>query len=153
MMVCVTKLTGRDFVLFFSKCGRSHLSLLFMCLFPCECLNLYCLKAFLYTIRYYCMVCVCLSVSEPAKHVPVCFCSLLLKGCLDFGFNYLKNLFLSFFPSYNYLLYFFYSLLSARTLIKHTLSAWKTLNSLLFLLPNDRRATIFTILHLVSAIV
>lgn len=116
-----------------SKCGGSHLSLLFMCLFPCECLNLYCLKAFLYTIRYYCMVCVCLSVSEPAKHVPVCFCSLLLKGSLDFGFIYLKNLFLSFFPSYNYLLCFFYSLLSARTLIKHTLSAWKTLNSLLFI--------------------
>lgn len=35
-------------------------------------------------------------VSEPAKHVPVCFFSLLLKGCLDFGFIYLKNLFLSF---------------------------------------------------------
>lgn len=95
--VCVTKLTGRDFVLFLSKCGGSQLSLLSVCvLFSCECVSLYCLKAFLYTIRYYCMVCVCLSVSEPTKHVPVCF-SLLLKGSLDFGFIYLKNLFLSFF--------------------------------------------------------
>lgn len=87
----VSKLTGRDFVLFLSKCGGSQLSLLSVCvLFPCECVSLYCLKAFLYTIRYYCMVCVCLSVSEPTKHVPVCF-SLLLKGNLDFGFIYLKK--------------------------------------------------------------
>lgn len=77
---------------------------------------------------------VCMFVCEwTCKTRSRLFFSLLLKGSLDFGFIYLKNLFLSFFPSYNYLLCFFYSLLSARTLIKHTLSAWKTLNSLLFI--------------------
>lgn len=75
-------------------------------------------------------VCLCLYVSEPAKHVPVCF-SLLLKGYLDFGFIYLKNLFLSF--SLLTIIYcVFFSLLSARTLIKHTLSALKTLNSIVY---------------------
>lgn len=74
MMVCVTKLTGRDFVCFHLWMGWiSTITAICVCLFPCECVSLYCLKAFLYTIRYYWMVCVCLSVSEPTKHVPVCF--------------------------------------------------------------------------------
>lgn len=57
---------------------------------------------------------VCMSVSEPAKHVPV---SLLLNGCLDFGFIYLKNCFYRF-PFLQVLpIVCVFLLLSARTLI------------------------------------
>lgn len=103
-------------------------------LFPCECVSLYCLKAFLYTIRYYCMVCVCeyvcLLVNLQNTFPFVFFSS--PKGLSGFRFHLFKKFVSIVFPSYNYLLCFF-SLLSARTLIKHTLSALKTLNSLLFI--------------------
>lgn len=123
--------------IFFSECGGSQLSLLSVYLFPCECVSLYCLKAFLYTIRYfYCMVYVCLLCEWTCKTRSRLFYSFLLKGCLDFGFIYLKNLFLSF--SLLTIIYCFYFI--TRTSIKHTLSALRTLNTIVYY-PNDRRAT------------
>lgn len=111
-------------------------------LFPCECVSLYCLKAFLYTIRYYCMVCVCLSVSETSKHVPVCFFS-SPKGLSGFRFHLFKKFVSIVFPLLTIIYCVFFSLLSARTLIKHTLSAWKTLNSLLFITQWSSRHHLF----------
>lgn len=132
MMVCVTKLTGRDFVLFsLWKWWISTITAICVFYFLVS-VWVYIVWRHFFTrsaITVWCVY-VCLWVYLQ-NTFPFVF-SLLLKGCLDFGFIYLKNLFLSFFPSYNYLLCFF-SLLSARTLIKHTLSAWKTLNSLLFI--------------------
>lgn len=116
---------------FFSGCSGSQLSLLCVCfisLWVCEFILFEGISLHDPLLLY--GVCLCLYVSEPAKHVPVCF-SLLLKGYLDFGFIYLKNLFLSF--SLLTIIYcVFFSLLSARTLIKHTLSALKTLNSIVY---------------------
>lgn len=127
---CVTKLTGRDFV--FRSLNVVDLNYhCYLCAYfllsVCEFILFEGISLHNPLLLY--GVCVCLCVSEPAKHVPVWFS--LLKGCLNFGFIYLKNLFLSF--SLLTIIYCFTSLLSARTLIKHTLSALRTLNSLLFI--------------------
>lgn len=106
----VTKLTGRDFVLFFfSECGGSQLSLLSVYLFPCECVSLYCLKAFLYTIRYfYCMVYVCLLCEWTCKTRSRLFFSFSPKGLFGFRFHLFKKFVSIVFPSYNYLLFLFH---------------------------------------------
>lgn len=80
--------------------------------------------------------CVCLLCEWTCKTRSRLFYSFLLKGCLDFGFIYLKNLFLSF--SLLTIIYCFYFI--TRTSIKHTLSALRTLNTIVYY-PNDRRAT------------
>lgn len=105
----VTKLTGRDFVLFFSECGGSQLSLLSVYLFPCECVSLYCLKAFLYTIRYfYCMVYVCLLCEWTCKTRSRLFFFFSPKGLFGFRFHLFKKFVSIVFPSYNYLLFLFH---------------------------------------------
>lgn len=94
--VCVTKLTGRDSVFLFSLNVVDLNYHCYVCvLFPCECEFILFEGISLHDPLLLYGVCLCLYVSELAKHVPVCF-SLLLKGYLDFGFIYLKNLFLSF---------------------------------------------------------
>lgn len=93
---------------FFSECGGSQLSLLSVYLFPCECVSLYCLKAFLYTIRYfYCMVCVSIMWVNLQNTFPfVLFFS--PKGLFGFRFHLFKKFVSIVFPSYNYLLFLFH---------------------------------------------
>lgn len=127
--VCVAKLTGRDLVFFFSESGGSQLFVCIISLWVCEFILFE--GIFLYTIRYYCMVWVCICEWTCKTHSRLFFSS--PKGLSGFRFHLFKKFVSIVFPSYNYLLCFiFSSLLSARTLIKHTLSAWK-LSTLLFI--------------------
>lgn len=94
---------------FFSECGGSQLSLLSVYLFPCECVSLYCLKAFLYTIRYfYCMVYVCLLCEWTCKTRSRLFFFFSPKGLFGFRFHLFKKFVSIVFPSYNYLLFLFH---------------------------------------------
>lgn len=93
---------------FFSECGGSQLSLLSVYLFPCGCVSLYCLKAFLYTIRYfYCMVCVSIMWVNLQNTFPFVF-SFSPKGLFGFRFHLFKKFVSIVFPSYNYLLFLFH---------------------------------------------
>lgn len=93
---------------FYSECGGSQLSLLSVYLFPCECVSLYCLKAFLYTIRYfYCMVCVSIMWVNLQNTFPFVF-AFSPKGLFGFRFHLFKKFVSIVFPSYNYLLFLFH---------------------------------------------
>lgn len=85
------------------RCGETNGSRMWWNYHCCVCFFKYCLKAFLYTIRNYCMVCVC---EWTCKNAFDLFFLLLLKGCLDFCFFYLKNVSIDF-PSCNYLLFYY----------------------------------------------
>lgn len=133
--VCVTKLTGRDFVFF-------SLWMWWISTITAICVFYFLVSVWVYivwrhfftrsAITVWC-VCeyVCLLVNLQNTFPFVFFSS--PKGLSGFRFHLFKKFVSIVFPSYNYLLCFFFSLLSARTLIKHTLSALKTLNSLLFI--------------------
>lgn len=100
---------GSWFWFIYSECGGSQLSLLSVYLFPCECVSLYCLKAFLYTIRYfYCMVYVCLLCEWTCKTRSRLFFSFSPKGLFGFRFHLFKKFVSIVFPSYNYLLFLFH---------------------------------------------
>lgn len=111
MMVCVTKLTGRYFVLFsLWKWWISTITAICVFYFLVS-VWVYIVWRHFFTRSAITVWCVCLSVSEPTKHVPVCFFS-SPKGLSGFRFHLFKKFVSIVFPFLQLSIVFFLIIIS-----------------------------------------